>query len=113
MIDSQLDLSPADGGVTVAAVELSVPAVERWWPHTHGEPTLTTGCGCASAAPRFPSMPARSGSASLRAPATREADGLEHSVNGAPVFARGAVWTSPDPVGLSPDERELTRAARS
>jgi beta-mannosidase len=74
------------------AGELRVPAVRRWWPHTHGEPFLydialvvggeriglgRTGFRALSPGPAFDA----------------DRDALALAVNGVPVFARGAVWT--------------------
>ena len=39
-----------------------------------------------------------------------EVDGLDLLINDACVFARGAVWTPIDPVGMAPSEAELRAA---
>jgi beta-mannosidase len=100
-----------------AAVEGSVrvPAVTRWWPHTHGEPALhdarlkvTTGTGSVTVA--LGRVGFRSLSAGRSPDHQVERDGLDLHVNGVPLFARGAVWTPVDPVGLAPDERSLREA---
>jgi beta-mannosidase len=68
--------------------EARVGLVERWWPHTHGEPRLhdlslvvdggvTVGVGRVG----------------FRAVAAPDPDAFGLVVNGVPVFARGAVWT--------------------
>ena len=69
--------------------EVRVRDVERWWPHTHGEPHLypvrvRTGSGEFERAVGF---------RALGWAADLEQDGLSLEVNGVPVFARGAVWT--------------------
>jgi beta-mannosidase len=68
---------------------LVVPDVARWWPHTHGEPVLydlTLPDGTAR----------RVGFRSVTSAGQVETDGLHLSVNGVPVFARGALWTPND-----------------
>jgi beta-mannosidase len=106
---------PAGGprGV-LAAGELRVADVERWWPHTHGDPALhevrllVTGEGL--------STEIGAGRVGFRelAPGPSEdhdieRDGLQVHVNGVAVFARGAVWTPADPVGLAPSEVQLRK----
>ncbi len=88
------------GGVAA----LRVPAVARWWPHTHGEPVLhdveVTIPGATVAARRV----------GFRTLENRDAEGLALAVNGVPVFARGALWTPVDFVGLAPDADALRAA---
>ncbi|HWH96315.1 MAG TPA: hypothetical protein VNT03_20805 [Baekduia sp.] len=78
--------------------EVRVPHVARWWPHTHGTPTLydvallvdgegrvelgRTGFRALSPGPDF----------------DVDRDDFALAVNGVPVFARGVVWT-PVPEG--------------
>ena len=102
-------------GLVTAVGELYVPGVERWWPHTHGEPALhdvrllVSGEGWTSSADA-----GRVGFRELSFGARTEHDveqaGLDLHVNGVPVFARGAVWTTADPVGLAPPEEALRAA---
>ena len=97
------------------AGELRVPGVARWWPHTHGEPALhDVRLRVGRPTARSRSTPAASASATLAAGAEPdhdvEADGLDLHVNGVRVFARGAVWTPVDPVGLAPTRAELRAA---
>jgi beta-mannosidase len=83
---------------------LEVPDAVRWWPHTHGEPALyelRLVRGERAVASR------RVGFRELSFAPDLEADGLDLHVNGVPVFARGAVWTPPDPVGMAPTSQEL------
>ena len=82
-VDSQAWSLPPGGGT------IRVGPVERWWPHTHGEPRLyrvrvATGAGEVTRSVGF---------RDLRVPADLEADGLRIELNGVPVFARGVVWT--------------------
>lgn len=153
---AQLALSgPADAAT--AQGELIVPAVERWWPHTHGEPVLhgvrllvevtsqdaameTTREYTSAKATREDATSAASarenaanGTAQPGAERTRiEVDagrvgfreltfgagtdhdvlreGIDLHVNGVRVFARGALWTPIDPVGMAPSYEELRAA---
>jgi beta-mannosidase len=104
-----------DGAGTSAQGTLEVPDVASWWPHTHGEPALydtllrvrtSTGTVLIEAG--------RTGFRSL-APGEQEGhdileEGLDLHINGVRTFARGAVWTSPDPIGLAPDSATLRAA---
>ena len=101
----RLAVTPAADGST-ASGEVRIPAVERWWPHTHGAPVLyavrllvttdeqTTWIGAG-----------RVGFREIAAGPTADHDvdrsGLFIHVNRAPVFVRGALWTPLDIVGLT------------
>jgi beta-mannosidase len=107
----ELALSDGHGGVE-ARGELRVPRVARWWPHTHGDPVLHE----VRLELELPSggvvvEAGRVGFRELAGSAGPEADpaedGLQLSVNGVPVFARGAVWTPADPVALAATEERL------
>jgi beta-mannosidase len=92
--------------------ELRVPGVARWWPHTHGEPVLHDVRLVVHGADQPIAVDAgRVGFRDLAFGATPghdvEQDGLDLHVNGVQVFARGAVWTPIDPIGLAPSESEL------
>ena len=95
--------------------ELRLPAVSRWWPHTHGEPILyaasveVTGAGGETAIDA-----GRVGFRQLAPGPTADHDvrveGIDLHVNGIPVFARGALWTPDDFVGMAPDRERLREA---
>jgi beta-mannosidase len=108
---ARLSLSgPADA--LTATGELIVPAVERWWPHTHGQPALhDVRLRVEHGHEQIVIDAGRTGFRELRPGASDahelERDGLDLHVNGVRVFARGAVWTPLDIVGLAPDAREL------
>ena len=78
---------------------LHVPGVERWWPHTHGEPALypltlrlnDTVCELGPV-----------GFRTIETPHEGD-DGFAIIVNGEPVFCRGACWTNADIVALPGD----------
>jgi beta-mannosidase len=88
------------------AAHVWIPAVERWWPHTHGEPVLhdvrvilDRAVAVAAGRVGFRTL--------LPGPHfDADRDDLALAVNDVPVFARGAVWT---PVGE--DERRATLEA--
>jgi beta-mannosidase len=109
-----LDIHRSDGAVTVRG-SLRVPSVARWWPHTHGEPALHDVRFAVRIGSRSVGVDAgRVGFRTLAAGGTPDhdvqRDGLDLHVNGVRVFARGAVWTPIDPVGLAPT-RDQTRTA--
>ncbi|CAB3781184.1 glycosyl hydrolase 2 galactose-binding domain-containing protein [Paraburkholderia caffeinilytica] len=84
-----------------------VPHAERWWPHTHGAPTLyplTLQLDDESA------ISHSLGSVGFRSiEVERGANGMGFAlrVNGTPVFCRGACWTSADLVTLTGTEAQL------
>jgi beta-mannosidase len=96
----------------VARGELSVPAVERWWPHTHGEPALhDVRLLVHDEHEQIVVDAGRVGFRDLAFGMTPthdvEQDGLDLHVNGVRVFARGAVWTPTDAITMAPSEQDL------
>lgn len=83
----------------------SVPAVRRWWPHTHGAPAryalslrvlpLQRAVDVAQA---FETPQGQVGFRSFEI--DRDADGFALRVNGAPVFCRGVCWVPLDTLRL-------------
>ncbi len=111
---AQLALSGQEEEPT-ARGELSVPAVARWWPHTHGEPRLHDVRLLVDEGPRRRVIDAgRVGFRELAfgtgAAHDVEQDGLDLHINGVRVFARGAVWTPLDAITLAPSEDDLRAA---
>ncbi len=107
-----------DGTVTdlvVASGEVRVTDVERWWPHTHGHPALydvrleVTGSAGGETI-EGGRIGFRALTPGARADHDVERDGLFVHVNGVPVFARGALWTPLDIVGLAPSGGEIRDA---
>jgi beta-mannosidase len=101
-----------EGDELVGHGELRIPSVARWWPHTHGKPALhdvrlVVACASETAAVEAGRVGFRSLTPGAHADHDVAADGLQLHVNGVGIFARGAVWTPVDPVGLAPDPREL------
>ena len=99
----------------MASGEVRVADVERWWPHTHGHPALydvhleVTG-GADRETIEGGRIGFRTLTAGARADHDVERDGLFVHVNGVPVFARGALWTPLDIVGLAPSAGEIRAA---
>jgi beta-mannosidase len=93
--------------------ELRIPAVERWWPHTHGTPTTYTTrllVGPDEIGVDAGRIGFRTLAHGASAAADLDHDGLSVHVNGVPVFARGALWMPLDIVRLMASESELRSA---
>jgi beta-mannosidase len=89
-----LDVEVRDGDVVLTG-SLNVGAVERWWPHTHGPQPLY------EASIEVGGVAIDLGRVGFRTIEVDQSDGgFSLSVNGLPVFCRGAVWMPLDPVGL-------------
>ncbi|MGH2914308.1 MAG: glycoside hydrolase family 2 protein [Solirubrobacteraceae bacterium] len=109
-----LELAGGRDRTLAATGTVRVARPELWWPHTHGAPALhqvrlrialergedvVVDCG-------------RVGFRDLQVAPDLERDGLRLSINGVPLFARGAVWTPLDPD--APDvEEQLARVLQS
>jgi beta-mannosidase len=81
--------------------QLRLRNVQRWWPHTHGEPCLyqaSAGVRLGGSAQDKVVDLGRVGFRSIEVDTS--GDGFSVSVNGVPVFCRGACWTPLDPVSL-------------
>ncbi len=95
-------LECAPDGAFTGELRISAPAL--WWPHTHGHPerhTLTIEVDGTVRHTR------QVGFRALRWAQDIARDGLALEVNGVPVFARGAVWTPADLVGMAPGAERL------
>lgn len=84
---------------------LRIADAERWWPHTHGEPSVyEAALHIGTQVIALPPIGFR----------TIEADTLNGGfglrVNGQPVFCRGAVWTPLDPASLRADSARYADA---
>lgn len=105
---AQAALIRSDDGRLTA--EVRVPDVERWWPHTHGEPVLhaVTVCieRCEGMIERR--LMGRVGFRSIQV--DRSGGDFRLSVNGIPVFARGACWT---PLDVARPDAEPARYAEA
>jgi len=95
------ELTPAAAAGGAFEGRLMVPAVERWWPHTHGEPALYTArlrirhAGDAESQV-LPLLPVGFRSLALDA----SEGGFALRVNDVPIFCRGACWMPLDVVAL-------------
>ncbi len=93
-----LDVVVEEGRVVVSG-EVHLDEVARWWPHTHGDQPLypvTVVVGGAVL---------DLGEVGFRTIESDRADGgFRLSVNGVPVFCRGACWYPIDPVGYRPSD---------
>ncbi len=90
-----------------ASTRLVIPKVERWWPHTHGEPALHRAWIEIQDDIRVDL-----GTIGFReVEAKIDDDGFTLFVNGTRIFCRGACWTPLDVVTLASDDREAYDAA--
>ncbi|QDQ83782.1 glycosyl hydrolase 2 galactose-binding domain-containing protein [Paraburkholderia megapolitana] len=87
---------------------LRVPHAPRWWPHTHGTPTLHTVTleldgehACELGRVGFRTLEVDRGS---------DDEGFALRINGTPVFCRGACWTSADLATLAGTDAQLSHA---
>jgi beta-mannosidase len=93
-------LTPSADGVLTGTLRLT--NVERWWPHTHGEPVLHQVRAIVDGQEvEF----GRVGFRSIEVDRDADGEGFGLKVNGVPVFCRGALWTNADLIGL-PGTRE-------
>ncbi len=99
-------------GVTLAALSdtgdhagtLVVPDAALWWPHTHGEPALYEARLLLSSAGRSDCRSVPLAPVGFRTLSVDTADGgFALSVNGIPVFCRGANWMPLDAASLDSD----------
>lgn len=103
----------ASGGRASVEGELRIPSVERWWPHTHGRPSLhdvrlvaRSGDGTETEI-GTERVGFRSLAAGGRADHDLVRDGIDLHVNGVPVFCRGAVWIPGDEILFARSDAKL------
>jgi beta-mannosidase len=94
-----------EGDTLVVRGECRLPEIELWWPHSHGPqplyPVVLEIAGRRQALRRV---------GFRRVTLDRSGDGFRISVNGLPIFCRGAVWGPVEPVTLAPAGGEITAA---
>ncbi|MEV5953168.1 glycoside hydrolase family 2 protein [Streptomyces sp. NPDC051987] len=83
-----------------------LPAVRRWWPHTHGEQPLY------QVDIELDGVWITLGRVGFRTVEAADDGGFGLRVNGVPVFVAGACWTPLDPVSLRSDPAEVAAAVR-
>ncbi|WP_020180155.1 hypothetical protein [Methylopila sp. M107] len=89
------ELAATEDGRLVA--DLALPGVAPWFPHTHGEPALH---GLDIVLDGQTLDLGRVGFRSIEIDRDTDGHGFGLVVNGVPVFARGACWSSADAVSL-------------
>jgi beta-mannosidase len=94
-------------GAAVVEATVEVPGAEPWWPHTHGaQPLYPTRLSVGG-------QDLALGNVGFRAvEVDREDGGFSISVNGEPIFCRGAFWMPPDVVTLRASDGALRESLR-
>lgn len=84
-------------GITTLTASVRVDGVDLWWPHTHGsQPLYPLSLHLGSETIAL-------GTVGFRTMDVDLTDGaFTLSINGVQLFARGACWVPPDPIGLNP-----------
>ena len=91
-----------DSDRSVVEGVVSLDAVERWWPHTHGPQPLYP------AVLEVAGQRVELGQVGFRTVLLDRGDGgFALSVNGVPIFCRGACWGSPDAVSFNPTPEQV------
>ncbi len=105
---------PLTVSASTAHGELRVPNAERWWPHTHGNPTLYSAqleLTIESSAGEHTVQRLDMGQVGFRTVRVDTTDGqFRVLVNEVPIFCRGACWTPIDVVSLRANEAEYGKA---
>lgn len=95
-------------GEQIVFGRLEIPDVKRWWPHTHGEQPLYPVSVRVEAGGQAHVIAL--GRAGFRTIELDDAGGhFTLRVNGAPVFCRGACWTTTDAVTLDGSAEAVAR----
>jgi len=96
--DRRLALKAAGDGRFEGRMALA--GVRPWWPHTHGDqPLYPVQLQVGETVLDL----GRTGFRDIAVDRGEDGQGFRLCINGVPVFARGAVWTSSDPIGLACD----------
>ncbi len=91
-----------DGGGTCRA-DLVLPHPDLWWPHTHGTPRLYDVI-LTDGEQKF--LLGRTGFRDVTIERDPDERGFALSINGVPIFCRGACWTSADLARLAADRAD-------
>lgn len=98
----------AEGWSLHAALRLSRPPL--WWPHTHGEPSLTECTLHLRAGGTHHILPC--GKVGFRLLQISQDDGLSIQVNGVSIYCRGVCWTVSDIMTAGGTEEAIARDLR-
>jgi beta-mannosidase len=113
--EAALAVTPGADGTVEVRGEVRVVGAPRWWAHTHGEPALhSVRVRIAGEEGEVGIDAGRVGFRELAAGPGADHDvlddGIDLHLNGVPVFARGAVWTPDDFIGMAPGRERLREA---
>jgi beta-mannosidase len=101
-------------GQTRAHMQLVIPHVQRWWPHTHSEPVLYSARLALESQSSSGEQLRREiglGQIGFRAVRIDTSDGgFRVLVNDVPIFCRGACWTPLDVVSLNASADDYEQA---
>ncbi len=105
----ELAMEAADGGGIALAVDLTLPALPLWWPHTHGTPARVS---CAVELEVAGTWVSRSlGRVGFKQLDVEQDGGsLRLRINDSDVFCRGACWTPLDVTSLQASRAQLRLA---
>jgi len=93
--------------------ELHIPDVSLWWPHTHGTPSLYAITLAVRAKGATEDVAFDLGRVGFRTICVDSSNGnFAVSVNGVPVFCRGACWSPLDPVTLRASAQDYKSAIK-
>lgn len=108
---AELAVVPGDDGRVTLSGELRVAQPKLWWPHTHGAPNLYPARALLLGPDGAP-IEVDLGALGFRRieRITSDADDFGVTVNGVPVFCRGACWTTVDVAALGGEAGAYRRA---
>jgi len=88
---------------------VDIPGVKRWWPHTHGSPTLHDfQISIQSENDELSSIDGRVG---FRSVVVQDQDSSPQLlINDLTIFCRGACWTIADLISMTGDSKDLRRS---
>ncbi|MCD2111443.1 glycosyl hydrolase [Rhodococcus rhodochrous] len=82
-------------GTARVRMQVTLPEVQRWWPHTYGDPNLYAAHILLDGHRMEP------GTIGFRSVEQISGDGFGLRINDVDVFCRGLVWTPTDPITLN------------
>jgi beta-mannosidase len=94
--------------------EVAIPNVERWWPHTHGTPSLYSAQLSLEIARESGDLTSHTidvGNVGFRTVRVDTTEGqFRVLINEVPIFCRGACWTPIDSISLAANGEDYVRA---